>query len=197
VADLVALIDRYATIMAVTGGGLTLSGGEPLLQPAFVSRIFRHCAEQGIHTALDTSGFLGARASDQLLADTSLVLLDVKSGLPEVYRETTGRELQPTLDFGRRLARTGTAIWIRFVLVPGLTDAVENVEAVAAYAASLQELGSGGAVERVEVLPFHQLGRDKWHELGEPYPLENTPPPSRELVDRVRGQFRARGLTVT
>jgi pyruvate formate lyase activating enzyme len=197
VADLVALIDRYATIMAVTGGGLTLSGGEPLLQPAFVSRIFRHCAERGIHTALDTSGFLGARASDQLLADTSLVLLDVKSGLPEVYRETTGRELQPTLDFGRRLARTGTAIWIRFVLVPGLTDAVENVEAVAAYAASLQELGSGGAVERVEVLPFHQLGRDKWHELGEPYPLENTPPPSRELVDRVRGQFRARGLTVT
>jgi pyruvate formate lyase activating enzyme len=197
VADLVALIDRYATIMAVTGGGLTLSGGEPLLQPAFVSRIFRHCAERGIHTALDTSGFLGARASDQLLADTSLVLLDVKSGLPEVYRETTGRELQPTLDFGRRLARTGTAMWIRFVLVPGLTDAVENVEAVAAYAASLQELGSGGAVERVEVLPFHQLGRDKWHELGEPYPLENTPAPSRELVDRVRGQFRARGLTVT
>ena len=102
----------------------------------------------------------------QLLADTSLVLLDVKSGLPEVYRETTGRDLQPTLDFGRRLARADTTMWIRFVLVPDLTDEVENVEAVAAYATSLQELGSGGSVQRVEVLPFHQLGRDKWHELG-------------------------------
>ena len=110
VDDLVALIDRYATIMTVTGGGVTVSGGEPLLQPAFVARIFQHCAERGIHTALDTSGFLGARAVRRRCWPTpSLVLLDVKSGLPDVYRETTGRELQPTLDFGRRLARAGQA----------------------------------------------------------------------------------------
>jgi pyruvate formate lyase activating enzyme len=195
--DVVALVDRYAKIMTVTGGGVTLSGGEPLLQPAFVARIFRHCAERGIHTALDTSGFLGDRASDALLADTSLVLLDVKSELPDVYRETTRRELRPTLDFGRRLARADTAMWVRFVLVPGLTDGVDNVEAVATYAASLQTLGSGGAVHRVEVLPFHQLGRDKWHELGETYPLEDTEPPTPELLDRVRQQFRAHGLPVS
>ena len=194
--DVVALIDRYAKIMTVTGGGVTLSGGEPLLQPAFVARIFRHCAERGIHTALDTSGFLGDRASDDLLADTSLVLLDVKSGLPDVYRADD----RPRACSRRSTSAAGwldadTAMWIRFVLVPGLTDGVDNVEAVAAYAASLQTLGSGGSVQRVEVLPFHQLGRDKWHELGETYPLEDTEPPSPELIDRVRQQFR-HGLTV-
>jgi len=87
-------------------------------------------------------------------------------------------------------------MWLRFVLVPGLTDGEENVDAVADHAASLQQLGSGGAVERVEVLPFHQLGRDKWHELGQVYPLEHTFPPDAELLARVRDQFRARGLPV-
>ena len=195
--EIVALIDRYEKIFRVTGGGVTVSGGEPLLQPAFVRRIFRHCAERGIHTALDTSGFLGTWASDELLADTSLVLLDVKSGLPEVYRAVTRRELAPTLEFGRRLARLEVPMWLRFVLVPGLTDGFDNVAAVADYAASLQAVGSGGAVERVEVLAFHQLGRDKWHELGETYPLEDTQPPTAELLERVRDQFRSRGLTVT
>ena len=195
--DVLVLIDRYEKIMAVTGGGVTLSGGEPLLQPAFVARIFRHCAERGIHTALDTSGFLGGWATDELLADTSLVLLDVKSGLPAVYRKTTGRELEPTLAFGRRLARADTAMWIRFVLVPGLTDGVDNVDEVARYAASLQTLGAGRPVQRVEILPFHQMARGKWVELGMTYPLENTQPPTEELVDRVRNQFRGYGLPVS
>lgn len=190
-------IKRYKKVFAATGGGVTLSGGEPLLQPAFVARIFRYCAERGIHTALDTSGFLGTRASDAVLDDTSLVLLDVKSGLPDVYRETTKRELRPTLDFGRRLARRGNRMWIRFVLVPGLTDGVDNVEAVADYAASLRTLGAGDAVERLEVLPFHQLGRDKWAELGEEYTLADVSPPSDHLIERVRAQFLARGLPVT
>ena len=112
-------IDHYAPVLTATHGGVTLSGGEPLVQPAFVGQIFRHCRAIGVHTALDTSGFLGARADDALLDDTDLVLLDVKSGLPETYREVTGRELAPTLDFGRRLAERGNTIWVRFVLVPG------------------------------------------------------------------------------
>lgn len=190
-------IKRYRKVFAATGGGVTLSGGEPLLQPQFVQRIFAYCAERGIHTALDTSGYLGARASDELLDDTSLVLLDVKSGLPDVYRRTTKRELRPTLDFGRRLAARGNPMWIRFVLVPGLTDAVDNVEAVAAYVASLQSLGRGNAVERLEILPFHQLGRDKWAELGEEYTLAETQPPTSALIERVRAQFLARSLPVT
>jgi pyruvate formate lyase activating enzyme len=188
--ELLERIERYRSIFEVTGGGITVSGGEPLMQPAFVARILRGAKELGIHTAIDTSGFLGAHCSDEMLDDIDLVLLDVKSGISETYKRVTGRELAPTLDFGRRLAERGIEIWIRFVLVPGLTDAPENVEAVAQYAATLS------SVSRVEVLPFHQMGRDKWESLGMRYELEDTAPPSPELVTRVRDQFRARGLTV-
>ncbi|MFC4555910.1 pyruvate formate-lyase-activating protein [Georgenia faecalis] len=190
VTELLKRVKRYVPVFRATGGGLTVSGGEPLMQPAFLARLLRGAKELGVHTAIDTSGFLGAHASDALLDDVDLVLLDVKSGLPETYRRTTGRELAPTLEFGRRLAARGTEIWVRFVLVPGLTDAVENVAAVAAYVASLS------TVSRVEVLPFHQMGRDKWDRLGLDYQLEDTPAPTAETVERVRGQFRARGLTV-
>ena len=188
--ELLKRIGRYTKVFDVTGGGLTISGGEPLMQPAFVANILRGAKEMGIHTAIDTSGYLGAHCSDEMLADIDLVLLDVKSGIPETYKKTTGRELQPTLDFGRRVADSGTEIWIRFVLVPGLTDAEENVEAVADYISTLS------TVSRVEVLPFHQMGQDKWATLGMKYELTDTRAPSPELVDRVREQFRARGLTV-
>ncbi|QZN84350.1 pyruvate formate-lyase-activating protein [Cellulomonas sp. C5510] len=188
--ELLRRIARYRAVFAVTGGGLTISGGEPLMQPVFVARILRGAKELGVHTAIDTSGYLGAHCTDEMLADIDLVLLDVKSGIPETYKKTTGRELQPTLDFGRRVAASGTEIWIRFVLVPGLTDAPENVDAVADYVATLD------TVTRVEVLPFHQMGRDKWASLGMTYELEDTQPPSPELVARVRQQFRDRGLTV-
>jgi pyruvate formate lyase activating enzyme len=188
--ELLGRIARYRTIFEVTGGGITMSGGEPLMQPAFLARILRGAKEMGIHTAVDTSGFLGAHCSDEMLDDIDLVLLDVKSGIPETYKRVTGRELAPTLDFGRRLAERGVEIWIRFVLVPGLTDAPENVEAVAEYVATLS------SVSRVEVLPFHQMGRDKWETLGMRYELKDTAPPSPELVARVRDQFRGHGLTV-
>ena len=189
-------IDHYAAVLKATHGGVTLSGGEPLLQHTFAGRIFRHCQSIGLHTALDTSGFLGGRVDDAFLDDVNLVLLDVKSGLPDTYKKVTGRELAPTLAFGRRLAERGTPIWIRYVLVPDLTDAVDNVDAVADYVQSLQSLGAGGAVKRVEILPFHQMGTSKWKAIGEPYPLEKTKPPSKKLLERVRGQFRARELTV-
>lgn len=185
---LVARLARYRGVFEATGGGLTVSGGEPLQQPVFLARLLRAAKELGIHTAVDTSGFLGAACTDEMLDDIDLVLLDVKSGDPDTYRRVTGRALAPTLDFSRRLAARGVETWVRFVLVPGLTDDVENVELVAEHVASL------ATVSRVEVLPFHQMGRDKWASLGVPYELEETEPPSPELVERVRGQFRARGL---
>jgi len=188
--DLVGRLKRYRMIFRTTGGGLTVSGGEPLMQPAFVGRLLHEAQQLGIHTAIDTSGFLGVNASDALLDDLDLVLLDIKSGIPEVYKKATGRELQPTLDFARRLSERGTEeVWIRFVLVPGLTDAVENVEAVAGIVEQIS------VVTRVEVLPFHQMGRDKWATLELPYELADTSPPSKELTERVRNQFRARGIT--
>ncbi len=189
-SELLRRIGRYKAVFDVTGGGLTISGGEPLMQPAFVARVLRGAKELGVHTTLDTSGYLGAHCTDEMLDDLDLVLLDVKSGIPETYKKVTGRELAPTLEFGRRVAASGTEIWIRFVLVPGLTDDEENVAAVADYVATLS------TVSRVEVLPFHQMGQDKWAALGMKYELDGVQPPTPELVARVRGQFRERGLTV-
>ena len=190
VDEVMERIGRYEKVLKATGGGVTVSGGEPLLQASFVEQIFARCKALGMHTALDTSGFLGARASNDMLKNTDLVLLDVKSGDPDTYRRVTGRALEPTLDFGRRLSGLGVPIWIRYVLVPDLTDDVDNVDKVADYVATLK------TVERVEVLPFHQMGRDKWRELDQDYELEDTEPPSEELVQRVRDQFAARGLNV-
>lgn len=188
-------VRRYLGVFRATGGGITLSGGEVLMQPAFAARLLRGAKELGVHTALDTSGYLGRNATEQMLTDTDLVLLDVKSGDEEVYRRVTGRGLEPTLEFGERLARRDdVTIWVRFVLVPGLTDGADNVERVAAYAASLDAIRPG-AVERVEVLPFHQMGRDKWHALGRDYALEDTLSPTPELLETVRDRFRAHGLT--
>ena len=187
--EIVTRIRRYAGVFRATGGGLTISGGEPLQQPAFVARILREAADAGIHTAIDTSGYLGRNATDAMLDDVSLVLLDVKSGIPETYRAVTGRDLQPTIDFGDRLAARDIPVWIRFVLVPGLTDAEDNVDAVAEIVSRWPN------VQRVEVLPFHQMGASKWDRLGRAYSLAETRAPEPELIERVRQQFRARGLT--
>lgn len=188
--ELLRRIRRYRALFRATGGGLTISGGEVLMQPAFAATILKGAKAEGIHTTIDTSGYLGASCTDEMLENIDLVLLDVKSGDEATYKKVTGRELQPTLDFGRRLAAKDIEIWLRFVLVPGLTDDVENVEKVAQYAATLS------SVSRVEVLPFHQMGLDKWKTLGLKYELADAEPPSKELLERVRDQFRSKGLTV-
>ncbi|WP_422771256.1 pyruvate formate-lyase-activating protein [Plantactinospora sp. WMMC1484] len=188
VDSLWTVVSGFTRFIRVAGGGLTVSGGEPLLQPAFTGALLRRARQTGLHTALDTSGALGDRADDALLDATDLVLLDIKSGDPQTYQRVTGGEVAPTLRFARRLAERGNRMWIRFVLVPGLTDAPANVAAVARHAAAL------ATVERVEVLPFHRLGAAKYAALGLRFPLADTPPPSPELLDRVRDQFRAHGL---
>jgi pyruvate formate lyase activating enzyme len=180
---------KYVEFIRVSGGGATVSGGEPLLQPAFTGELLRRFKhELGLHTALDTSGFLGTRAGDTLLADTDLVLLDIKSWDRALYRHLTRQEVAPTLDFARRLADLGKETWVRFVLVPGLTDAAENIEGVAAFTASL------GNVTRVDVLPFHKLGVDKWRALGLDFTLADTPTPTGEQTAAARAVFTAHGL---
>jgi pyruvate formate lyase activating enzyme len=192
VGRMVDEIAKYAAFVKTAHGGLTVSGGEPMLQIHFLEALLGRCKQEfGLHTAIDTSGFLGDRASDAFLDLVDLFLLDIKSGEPETYHLVTSADLLPTLRFARRLSARGNATWVRYVLVPGLTDAVQNVEAVAAFTATLQ------GVERVEVLPFHQLGAGKWSELQLRYQLAGVAPPSPSLVDRVEGQFRAYGLPVT
>jgi len=190
VARAMGEIGKYAQVLKISRGGLTLSGGEPMVQRQFAMQIFRRCKQLGLHTCIDTSGRLGDRLSDQELMDIDLNLLDIKSGDPAIYEKVTRQPLAPTLDYARRLSALGRPMWVRFVLVPGLTDGYDNVEKVADVCAELKSL------ERVEILRFHQMGRDKWHRLGLAYSLENVEPPAAELTERVRGQFRSRGLTV-
>src|SRR5580704_17008934 len=125
------VIDRlraFAPALRSLDGGLTISGGEPMVQLAFTRRILAGAREMGLNTAIETSGFLGDRADEKYLSRLDLVLLDIKSGDPETYRAVTGRDLAPTLRFAERLAAMGKPVWARFTLVPGLTDAPANVD---------------------------------------------------------------------
>jgi len=183
----VTRLGDFAPALRSMGGGLTISGGEPLVQPAFTRRIFGAAKGYGLHTALDTSGYLGTRASDEYLQSVDLVLLDIKSWDPETYRRVTKVDVAPTLRFAERLAAMGKPAWVRYVLVPGLTDDPANVEGVARFVAPMKN------VEWVEVLPFHQLGAFKWKELGLEYQLGETPPAPPDLIARVLGQFRDAG----
>ncbi|HYE39535.1 MAG TPA: pyruvate formate-lyase-activating protein [Ramlibacter sp.] len=186
--EIVADLAGYVEFLKRAKGGLTISGGEPLVQPEFCAAVFHGAKDLGLHTALDTSGFLGGHADDLLLADVDLVLLDIKAFREATYRAVTGVPLRPTLEFAERLALMGKPIWLRYVLVPELTDDLQEIDALAEFAAGL------GVVERVDVLPFHKLGEFKWRELGLPYRLADTAPPSAELTGRVRDRFRAQGL---
>ena len=179
---------KYRHGLKVMFGGFTLSGGEPLMQDRFATRLFTAAKSLGIHTALDTNGYLGERLSDKELEEIDVVLLDIKSWDPERHKRLTGKDVAPTLIFARRLAQQKKPIWLRYVLVPGLTDDVDDINQIAKFAAEL------GNVVRVDVLPFHQMGRYKWKKLGLDYALDDVEPPRRELVERVCEQFRAVGL---
>jgi pyruvate formate lyase activating enzyme len=187
-ARAVEVIQKYRRGMGVMKGGLTISGGEPLLQQPFVLRIFAAAKERGVHTALDTNGYLGDQLSDANLELVDLVLLDLKALSPDLHRRLTGLDNQPVLQFAQRLAARHKPVWVRFVVVPGWTDEPSEVERVAKFAADL------GNIERVDVLPFHQLGRYKWEKLGLNYPLARTVPPSATVTEQVVARFRAAGL---
>jgi pyruvate formate lyase activating enzyme len=179
---------KYRVGLQVMSGGLTISGGEPLFQHKFVLKLFRAAHAMGIHTALDSNGYLGERLTDQDLEAIDLVLLDIKTWDPERHQQLTGKGNAPVLAFAKRLAKRKRPIWVRFVLVPGLTDNPDDIANIASFAGGL------GNVERVDVLPFHQMGRYKWKTLRMPYTLEDVEPPSSDLVERTCAQFRSAGL---
>lgn len=184
----VATLNMYRHGLKIMSGGVTLSGGEPLMQDRFAVRLLTAAKAMGIHTALDTNGYLGERLTDDELEQIDVVLLDIKTWGEANHRRLTGKDPGPTLDFARRLAQRRRAVWLRYVLVPGFTDDENDITQIAEFASSL------GNVERVDVLPFHQLGRYKWERLGIDYQLKDVEPPAHELVERVCNQFRAAGL---
>jgi pyruvate formate lyase activating enzyme len=184
------VIDRlgqFASALRALDGGLTISGGEVLVQLAFTKRILAGAKKLGLNTAIETSGFLGDRVDDSYLSVLDLVLLDIKSSNPETYKAVTGRDLAPTLRFAERLAKINKPVWVRFTLVPGLTDDPANVEGIAKFVAPMKN------VEWVEVQPFHKMGEFKWKAMNLEYKHANTEPPTPELTKRVIEQFRAAG----
>jgi pyruvate formate lyase activating enzyme len=182
---------RYRHGLKAMSGGFTLSGGEALLQHRFAVRLFAAARDMGIHTALDTNGFLGARLSDDELESIDLVLLDLKAWDADRHRRLTAVDVGPTLEFARRLAARRRPVWVRYVLVPGWTNDPEDIARLAEFAAGL------GNVQRVDVLPFHQMGRFKWQELGMAYALADVEPPTAAAVEQACARFRAAGLKAT
>lgn len=181
------VVGQYRHSLKTMKGGLTISGGEPLVQHRFVLNVFKSVRQSGVHTTLDTNGYLGDRLSDDDLQQVDLVMLGLKAITPDVHKRLTSQDNKPVHEFARRLAALKRPAWIRFVIVPGFTDDLEEVGKMADFAAGL------GNIEQVEVLPFHQMGKFKWEKLSMEYQLRDAQPPTRETVDKVIARFRAAG----
>jgi pyruvate formate lyase activating enzyme len=186
VDEVIAEIAKYKSYLRK--GGVTVSGGEPLMQPEFTREIFKRCHQMGLHTALDTSGYCEIEVARLVLEETDLALLDIKSYIPELYYKVTHVSVEPTLAIAKYLSDIHKPTWIRFVLVPHLTDNLTNINQLADFVGTLKN------VERLEVLPFHKMGEYKWEQLGLPYELKDIPPASPELVQQTVDIFRDRGI---
>jgi pyruvate formate lyase activating enzyme len=188
--DILDEAERYRAYWGKKGG-ITVSGGEPLLQVPFVTELFSRAKERGIHTALDTAGQPFTRTGPEydgfvrLLSFTDLVLLDIKEMDPEKHRGLTGWGNENILDLARYLSQINKPTWIRHVLVPGVSDFDEDLYALRDFIDTLTN------VERTEVLPYHSFGEEKWRRLGIPYTLSDTEPPSEERIQNAKRILRA------
>ena len=176
---------RYKTYWKEKGG-ITVSGGEALLQIDFVTELFRLAKEKGVNTCLDTSGNPFSMEEpfkskfDELMKYTDLFMLDIKHMDDAAHRKLTGQTNQNILEMAAYLSDHGKAMWIRHVLVPGITTDEDELHRLRSFLDTLK------TVERVEVLPYHTLGVFKWKELGIPYQLEGVDPPTKEQIDRAK-----------
>ena len=186
--DVVKDILRYHNF--IKRGGVTLSGGEPLMQADFTASVLEGCREHGLHTAIDTSGAVSLLACSKAVDAADLLLLDIKAAEDALFRKITGRGMDNTVELLNYCENSGKSIWIRHVLVPGLT--LEGSQ--------LHKLGEllkpFTCIERVELLPFHKMGEYKWEALGEAYTLTDTQPPEPRQVDKARAILRGYGLNV-
>lgn len=179
IPELIKEIEKYRTYIDNSGGGVTVSGGEPLVQAEFVTELFKELKNIGIHTALDTSGSLPiTNQIKELLKYTDLVILDIKHIDKEKAINLTGFSNENNLNFARYLSNLKIPVWIRQVLVPGFTDDKFDLQKLKQFIDSLDN------VEKVEILPYHNLGKFKWEESGDKYELENVIPPTQEEIER-------------
>lgn len=190
VDEIVKEAKKYKSYMKFSKGGITISGGEPLMQYKFVKELLKKCKDEGIHTAIDTSGYIEIEKAKEVLEYTDLVLLDIKSYNEKVFKDLTGVSNENTLTLAKYLKEINKPTWIRYVLVPGITDNMEDIENLAKFISNMDN------IEKVQILPFHKLGEYKWEELGYDYELENTPVPSEEIVKKTKNIFSSYGLNV-
>lgn len=182
---------KYKSYMDFSGGGVTFTGGEPLLQAEFLLEVSKHLKKMGISVALDTSGYVWNEFVEELLKYTDMVLLDIKNYDPAVYEDITGVTLSPTLQLLDYLKEHNINTWIRYVLVPGLSDNLESIK-------KLSELLSNYMnVSRIELLAFHKMGEYKWKELGLEYTLSDTNEPTKDLLQEVKSIFESSGKLVS
>ncbi|NUK30025.1 pyruvate formate lyase-activating protein [Parageobacillus sp. VR-IP] len=182
VEEIIEDVKTYLPFINASGGGITVSGGEPLLQIDFLTELFKACKQLGIHTAIDSSGgCYTTEASfqqklNELLSYTDLILLDLKHIDEKKHRKLTGKTNKHILQFARFLSEKNVPVWIRHVLVPTITDDPNDLRRLAAFIRTLNN------VKKIEILPYHKLGVYKWKALGLKYPLEEIEPPSEESV---------------
>ena len=171
-------------------GGVTVSGGEPLLQMPFVLEFFKLLKKNGVHTAIDTSGQPFSKDSDfltlfdELIRYTDLVLLDIKAFDNKLHKELTGHTNENILEMARYLSDADVPMWIRHVLVPGITDSPDELAKIAQFVKTLK------TVEKVEILPYHTLCKSKWENLGIPYSLEGVNPPTEDEIIKAEEYFK-------
>lgn len=188
--ELIADIVKYKSFMQASNGGVTVSGGEPFVQPEFLKDLLIKCKEEGLHTAVDTSGYVDLKIADPILDYTDLALLDIKSYNKDVFKDLTGVPLDRTLAFAKHLESRGIPIWIRYVLVPSLTDNLSDIEELAKFLSSLTN------VERIDILPFHKMGEYKWEQLGYDYTLADTKEPSVDETNVAVHIFKKHNLPI-
>ena len=174
--EIVTELKSYLPYYEASGGGITVSGGEALLQAEFVLDLFRKCKEVGIHTALDTTGAVWNDSVVKLLEVTDLVLLDLKEMDAKKHQTLTACNNTSVLNFAKYLAEKNIPVWVRHVLVPGLTDDSQSIRELGMF---IQDMKN---IERVELLPFHKMGEYKWKQLDIPYLLSEVEPPTEDKV---------------
>ncbi|HKL79370.1 MAG TPA: pyruvate formate-lyase-activating protein [Mobilitalea sp.] len=184
-------IVKYKSYMNFSGGGVTFTGGEPLLQADFILEVSKLCKKEGISVAIDTSGYVWNDAVREVLEYTDVLLLDIKNYDPIVYELVTGVALAPTLKLLDYLREKNITTWVRYVLVPQLTDNLDSIRKLS------QHLEAYPNVAKIELLAFHKMGEYKWNELGLEYKLANTKEPSKELLQEVKVIFESSGKTVS
>ncbi|MFT8352827.1 pyruvate formate-lyase-activating protein [Clostridium saccharoperbutylacetonicum] len=180
--QLVKKIERFKSYFSSSGGGVTFSGGEPLRQPEFLLECLKLCKSKGINTCIDTAGY-GFGDYDEILKYTDLVLFDIKHITREGYKNITLMEIDESLNFLEAMKRNNTKMWIRHVVVPGITDGVEHLKELKEYIDTIPN------VEKVELLPYHLLGKNKYDTLGIKYSLEDVKAMDKDLLKKYQKEI--------